>query len=134
MGVVENMYITICKTDDQCKFDTEGRTLKTGALGQPRGMGWGGKWEGVQDGGTYVHPWLCMAKFMSMYGKKHHNIVLNVKVAQSCLTLCDPMDYTVYGILQTRILEWVAFPFSRGSSQPRDPTQVSRIAGGFFIS
>ena len=70
---------------------------------------------------------------MAMYGKKHHNIVLNVKVAQSCLTLCDPMDYTVYGILQTRILEWVAFPFSRGSSQPRDPTQVSRIAGGFCI-
>ena len=42
------------------------------------------------------------------------------------------MDYTVHGILHTRILEWVAFPFSRGSSQPRDRTQVSRIAGGFF--
>ena len=38
---------------------------------------------------------------------------------KSCLTLCDPMDYTVHGILQARILEWVAFPFSRGSSQPR---------------
>ena len=44
------------------------------------------------------------------------------------------MDYTVYGILQARILEWVAFSFSRGSSQPRDPTQVSHIAGGFFTS
>ena len=43
-----------------------------------------------------------------------------VKVTQSCLTLCDPMDYTVHGILQTRILERVAVPFSRGSSQPRD--------------
>ena len=42
-----------------------------------------------------------------------------MKVTQLCLTLCDPMDYTVHGILQTRILEWVAFPFSRGSSQPR---------------
>ena len=41
-----------------------------------------------------------------------------VKVTQSCPTLCDPMDYTVHGILQTRILEWVAFPFSRGSSNP----------------
>ena len=41
------------------------------------------------------------------------------------------MDYTVHGILQTRILEWVAFPFSWGSSQPRDPTQVSHIAGGY---
>ena len=40
--------------------------------------------------------------------------------------------YTVHGILQARILEWVAFPFSRGSSQPRDHTQVSRIAGRFF--
>ena len=39
------------------------------------------------------------------------------------------MDYTVHGILQARILEWVAFPFSRGSSQPRDQTQVSNIAG-----
>ena len=57
---------------------------------------------------------------------------LKVKVTQSCLTVWDPMDYTVHGILQARILEWVAFPFSRGSSQPRDQTQVSRIAGGFF--
>ena len=57
-----------------------------------------------------------------------------MKVAQSCLTLCNPMDYTVCGILQARTLEWVALPFSRGSSQPWDPTQVSRIAGGFFTS
>ena len=42
------------------------------------------------------------------------------------------MDYTVCGILQARILEWVAFPFSRGSSQPREWTQVSHIAGGFL--
>ena len=44
------------------------------------------------------------------------------------------MDYTVHGILQARILEWVALPFSRGPSQPRDWTQVSCIAGGFFTS
>ena len=61
------------------------------------------------------------------------NLSMKVKVTQSCLTLCDPMDFTVHGILQARILEWVATPFSRGSSQPRDRTQVSRIAGGFFI-
>ena len=41
-----------------------------------------------------------------------------VKVTQSCPTLCDPMAYAVHGILQARILEWVAFSFSRGSSQP----------------
>ena len=44
------------------------------------------------------------------------------------------MDYTVHGILQARILERVAFPYSRGSSQPRGQTQVSHIAGGFFTS
>ena len=59
---------------------------------------------------------------------------LKVKVIQSCLTLWDPMDYTIYGILQARMLEWVAFPFCRGSSQPRDRTQVSCIAGRFFTS
>ena len=57
-----------------------------------------------------------------------------VNVAQSCPTLCNPMDYTVHGILQAKILEWVAVPFSKGSSQPRDQTQVSRIAGRFFTS
>ena len=43
-----------------------------------------------------------------------------VKISQSCPTLFDPMDYTGHGILQARILEWVAFPFSRVSSKPRD--------------
>ena len=52
-----------------------------------------------------------------------------MKVAQLCPTLCNPIYYTVHGILQARILEWIAFPFSRGSSQPRDRTQVSYIAG-----
>ena len=45
---------------------------------------------------------------------------VKLKVTQPCLTLYDPMDYIVHGILQARILERVAFPFSRGSSQPRD--------------
>ena len=58
----------------------------------------------------------------------------SVKVGQLCLTLRYPMDYTVHGILQARILEWVAFPFSRGSTQLRDWTQVSCIAGRFFTS
>ena len=60
-----------------------------------------------------------------------------MKVTQLCLTLCNPMDGTlwgsfVHGILQERVLEWVAIPFSRGPSQPRDRTQVSHITGGFF--
>ena len=61
------------------------------------------------------------------------------EVDQLCPTLFDPMDYSlpgssIHGIFQARILAWVAFPFSRGSSQPRDQTQVSRTAGGFFTS
>ena len=47
-----------------------------------------------------------------------------MKVAQLCLTHCDPMDYAVAGILQARTLEWVAFPFSRGSSRLRDRTAL----------
>ena len=45
------------------------------------------------------------------------------KVTQLCQTLCNPVDYTLLGILQARILKWVSFPFSRGSSQPRNWTQ-----------
>ena len=59
---------------------------------------------------------------------------VKIKVIQLCPTLCDPMDSAVHGILQARILEWVTFPFSRGSSQSRDRTQVSCFAGGFFTS
>ena len=59
---------------------------------------------------------------------------VKVKVAQLSPTLWDPMDYTVREILQARILRWVAFSFSRGSSQPRDRTLVFHIAGEFFTS
>ena len=60
------------------------------------------------------------------------------EVTQSCLTLCDPMDCSlqcspVHEIFQARVLEWVAISFSRGSSQPRDQTWVSRIVGRCFI-
>ena len=59
---------------------------------------------------------------------------LKVKVAQLCPTLCNPMDGTFQGIFWARILEWVAVPFSRGVSQPRDGIQVSHVAGGFFTN
>ena len=74
-------------------------------------------------------------------GKLLYNVVLVsavcVLVAQSCLTLCDPIDYSLPGssvheILQARILEWIAIPFSRGSPRPRDQTWVSGIAGRLF--
>ena len=62
---------------------------------------------------------------------------MKVLFTQSCPTLCDPMDCSlpsssVYGILQARVLEWVAIPFFRGYSWPRGWTQVSCIAGRFF--
>ena len=60
-------------------------------------------------------------------------------VTQSCLTLCDPMnhsppEFSIHGILQARILDWIAIPFSRGSSWPRDRTLVSCITGRFFTT
>ena len=61
-------------------------------------------------------------------------VKVKVRVAQMCPTLCNSIDYIVHGILQARILEWVAFPFCRRSSQPRDWTGVSCIAGGFFTN
>ena len=61
-----------------------------------------------------------------MFQLRFQKVKVKVKVAWSCLILCDPMDYTVHGILQARILEWVAFPFSRDLSNPgielRSPT------------
>ena len=76
--------------------------------------------------------WLSICFQKLMRGAR----ILLCLVAQSCLTLCDPMHSSppgssVHEILQPRILEWVAMP-SRGSSQSRDRTQVSHIAGRFF--
>ena len=89
-----------------------------------------------KDRGT--EPWILMAlcsALSPLAGSRNHSV--KVKVAQSRPTLCDPMDCSlpdssVHEILQARILEWVAVPFPRGSSQPSDQTQVSRIVGGFF--
>ena len=75
-----------------------------------------------------------------MYGCESWTIKkaeIESEVAQSCPTLCDPMDCSpegssVHGVLQARILEWVAISFSRGSSRPRDWTQVACIAGRRF--
>ena len=88
----------------------------------------------------------CIAKWFSyIYFFRFFSIIgyckilniefpVKVKVTQLCPTLWDPRDYTVHGILQARILEWAAFPFSRRSSQPRDWAQVSCIAGRLFTN
>ena len=72
-----------------------------------------------------------LAKLRRVF-RKSPSYIVQVEVTQLCPTLCDPMDYPVHGILQARILEWVAFPFSGGSYQPRDRTHISHIAGRFF--
>ena len=64
---------------------------------------------------------------------------MKVKVTQSCLTFCDPIDCSlpgssVHGIRQARILEWVAIPFSRGSSQPMDRTGISALQAGSLLA
>ena len=69
----------------------------------------------------------------TVVGRKEY-LQVKVKVIQSCLTLCNPMDYTVHEILQARILEWVAFPFSSGSSRHTNWTRVSCIVGWFFTN
>ena len=89
--------------------------------------------------GPGEHPTSC-PQVQFLHINQHTFLILlilkkmKVKVTQLCLTLCNPMDYTVHWILQARILEWVAFPFSRASSQPKDLTQVSVIAGRFFTN
>ena len=76
-------------------------------------------------------------KYKSKYSKVEKNVNMKVLVTDSCPTLCQPMDCSplgssVHGILQARILEWVAISFSRGSSWPRDPIWVSCTSGRFF--
>ena len=98
--------------------------LNTHADNPPTTLAWQAAAHGVAKSQTRLSDWTILASVLWT----------KVKVSQSCPILCNPMDYTVHGILQARILGWVAFPFSRGSSQPRDQTQVSHTAGGFFTS
>jgi len=83
---------------------------------------------------THIHTCIYRQWFVIHIYMK---VKVKVFVIQSCPTLCDPTDCSlpdssVHGFLQARILEWVAIPFSRGSSWPRNQTQVSWIAGRFF--
>ena len=74
---------------------------------------------------------VCVCVCVCTYTRTHKWVSESSSVMSDSLR---PIDYTVHRILQARILEWVAFPFSRGSSPPRDWIQVSCIAGGFFAS
>ena len=81
----------------------------------------------------FISSWIVFSTLTSILNYFYSYLL----VAQSCPTLCNPMDYSllgssVHGVIQARILEWVAIFFSRGSSWPRDWTRVSYIAGRFF--
>ena len=89
--------------------------------------------------GSSVHG-ILQARILDWVAMPFSNICVKVKeseFAQLCPTLCNPMDCSlpgssIHGIFQAEILEWVAISFSRGSSQPRDWTRVSRIVGRYF--
>ena len=83
------------------------------------------------------HDWAMITQYTVIQQSHCNTMTLWREVAQSCPTLCDPMDcslsgFTVHGIFQARVLEWIAIFFSRGSSQHRNRTRVSLIAGRCF--
>ena len=103
------------------------------------------KWKSPPSGSCYCSHWQHLGRMNTRRvteaerqqpESKSHSVTSRWEmwVAQSPVTLCNPMDHTLHWILQARILEWVAIPFSRRSSQSRDQTQVSHIAGRFFTS
>ena len=78
-------------------------------------------------------------KFMEITRARFHTVRKRIWLLSCVRLFCDPMDYSppgssVHGILQARILEWVAISFSRGSSRPRDRTHIACITGGFFTA
>ena len=84
---------------------------------------------------TEIETHICPPQHLVSIDKNtKYKVWSELKVTHLCLALCNPMDYTLHGILYARILEWVGSPFSRGSSQSRNWTQVSHIASRFFTS
>ena len=129
--------------------------LSMGFLGQNTGMGHRALFQGIFPGtqvsctaGRFFTLWTTREVPVLVYPKPNIYIFLwkkcyfllfnstDIMWSESCSVLshCDSMNCTVHGILQARILEWVAFPLSRGSSQSRDGTQDFHIAGRFFTS
>ena len=124
-----HVHIAIFKMDSQQGPIVSTRELFS-MLCQP---GWRGVW-------WRLDTCICMAESLHCSHETTTILLISyvfVLVAQSCPTLCDPMDcsppsFSVHGILQARILEWIAIPFSGGTSQPRDWTLVFCLTGRFF--
>ena len=93
-------------------------------------------WRKKATSGLWLHFWISsLISGHDSISWTRFLLYLEIEVTQSCLTLCDPVDppgSSVHGILQARILEWVAISFSRRSCRPRDQTQVSYTAGRCF--
>ena len=88
------MYITICKIDDQCKFDAWSRAFKAGVLGQPRGMGWGQKWEGGSGLGNICASMADSCQYMAkppQCGK-----VISLQLKQINLNLKKTLSLYIY--------------------------------------
>ena len=103
------------------------------------------KWCEWKFKGKKKNSWLKTFKEITQWEEEINSlsvcvcVCVCVWVAQSCLTLCDPTDcsppgFSVHGILQAQILEWVAVPSSRGSSQPRDRTRVLKSCSFTIIT
>ena len=99
----------------------------------------GGKEKGLRAGGEESPGFFLIIPHSASPLQQLSQALVKVKVDQSCRPLCDPIDCSLPGssvhrILQARILEWVAIPFSRVYSRPRNRTRVSCIAGRFFTT
>ena len=113
-------------------------TSSSGAWSLHMGWGWLYPWKGKAAGTAFTRNTILPSPVtgISLSQQLREGVKVKVLVAQSCSTLCNPMDCSppvssVPGILQARILEWIAIPFSKGSSRPRNGTQISTV-GGFF--
>ena len=107
------------------------------SLGQNTGVGSSSRLQGIFWTQVSHIARGCFTSWATREAQILHWTKSESEVAQSCPTLCDPMDcslpgFSVHGIFQARVLEWVAISFSRGSSWPRDRPQVSCIAGRRF--
>ena len=128
-GITDSMDISLSELRE---FVLDRVTWRAAIHGVPKSQTWLSDWSDLIW--SEYHAFVAMIGALFVFSTFINDLKVKVKVSQSCPIICDPMDYTVHGIFQARIQEWVAFPFCKGSSQPRDGTQVSRIAGGFFIS
>ena len=98
-----NMNITMCKIDHQSKFDAWNKALKAGALGQPWGMGWGGKREGVSGRRTHVHPWLVPVSSVQFSSVQLLSHVRLFEKPKNCSMPGFPVHHQLPELAQTHV-------------------------------